>query len=289
MYATTEEFQKAIEPHLDRRAEPDPLAILAELAKQQEKIRGLCREAGMPADATEKALDRATLAAECRWMKCRYPTIDTAFAETARRTVIVRRTAADPEQLEVCPPTAEPIWPDGKGETQVEIPVFAHRDTTPEDLAKDYAEGNDRSVVVSGQTHVHLPHGSFNKRSYRQAFCQVRAKVPAGVTPATFQRIRRAYVWWGLFDLLLLDRGLREHRGQYARRSRPDLVQLWAPVDQALTVTRTLVDPDGDPAVLMRAESGTYLIDYYDTPDEQPIDHLIREFSDGPVGAVLGK
>mgnify|MGYP003489398941 CR=1 FL=1 len=108
MYATTEEFQKAIEPHLDRRAEPAPLAILAELAKQQEKIRGLCREAGMPADATEKALDRATLAAEGRWMKCRYPAIDTTFAETARRTVIVRRTAADPDQLEVCPPTAEP-------------------------------------------------------------------------------------------------------------------------------------------------------------------------------------
>ena len=39
-----------------------------------------------------------------------------------------------------------------------------------------------------------------------------------------------------------------------------------------------------DPAIVLKTAGHAFLLDFYDTPDEASIEHLVREFSEGRLG-----
>lgn len=59
---------------------------------------------------------------------------------------------------------------------------------------------------------------------------------------------------------------------------------IWGPNADVLSFTQTTPRPAGDPAIVIEMYDETYLLDFYDTPDELPISNLIREFSEGNLG-----
>jgi hypothetical protein len=58
---------------------------------------------------------------------------------------------------------------------------------------------------------------------------------------------------------------------------------IWGPNADVLSFTQTPPRPAGDPAIVIDIGEETYLLDFYDTPDELPISNLIREFSEGKL------
>jgi hypothetical protein len=74
--------------------------------------------------------------------------------------------------------------------------------------------------------------------------------------------------------------GIDEYRNS---ERQPKVHVYWAPTLEALSVRTEPPRPKGDPAVVFSVGGASFLLDFYDAPDERPIEHLIREYSEGKL------
>jgi hypothetical protein len=113
--------------------------------------------------------------------------------------------------------------------------------------------------------------------------------VPDGITAAHVRSAREAVAHLMLAQSLLFARGIdlddECRKGRYESGGIGDakVALIWAPNEDVLTLRSDPPRPAGDPAIVLEVVGHTFLLAFYDTPDERPIEHLIREFSEGKL------
>ena len=267
----------------------DPVAVVDGLAGKIADAVAKAKELGLGGDAIETVRCRFVREAEARWMRTRYATLDLSFTHGKRR-VLLGRSAADPDQVEVRkwlgPATGdEPVG--GREELVGAVPEFACLWNPYQRLREWFSE--------SGTSHYghrfefHHAVGAFSSGkvggTHRPALrVEATARMPDGMTDRVFALARRCVAFLRLFDVMLFDREIADER---TRVEQFEVGVLWAPAEDAWMFTGSPVRPKGDPAILVRrSDSECFLVGYYDTPDERPIEHLVREFSRGPLGRL---
>lgn len=292
----TQEFQTAVNCQSRPPAhEPDLIAVVDGLAGRITDATRKAMEIGLSGDEISGLRHRLRHEAEVRWMRTRYATLDLSFmdGETNRKQFVIGRTDAAPDQVEL----KKVLAPGEEVEhtktcTVAALPVFVCEWMTFSQLREHFTPTQRDGWRVPFpehrlRDHFHLPAVRLHGVHYRALAVTARVKMPEGITPDMFARVRRCIAFLELFDVLLLDRDMCEvpaHRRGH-RTGDIEVGVLWAPVEEAWAFSTVPPRPAGDPAVVVRSGGTSYLVGYFDTPDEKPIDNLIREFSTGPLGS----
>lgn len=282
----TATFQKTVNAAAGKTRPAQLGKILRETAATIDETAAKARELGLSGSEIAGVRERLLDAAEARWMRTRYAALNLSFA-TGVQHFLVGRSAANlgkPAILRSVPADFQA----SKNECVVELPVFVQVWDNYGDWRERYTveqpRWNDRGdFQVEVMNRAELPPLRSGGQHYRAIHLHISTKYPDGLTPAMFRLMRKACAYARLFDAALLDAGLIESE---RHESRDNLGLLWAPADAAWAVSGTPPRPAGDPAVLFQRGDAVYLVGYFDTPDEKPIDNLIREFTEGTVRNV---
>lgn len=279
----TLEFQAAVNQHAaPATGEADIIGIVNEWQQKRKELVEKARELGLERSDIRSVKDRLAREAEGRWMRTRYASLDLSFVEKMKQRFLLSRNADDLNQISIVG-RVESDQEDTATSLIATVPVFLCEWDSLRDLKRRYKD-EDASYWRRESASVRvgeIPKHRVGRNHYGARDVSMFARMPDGIDSRLFARVRRCLAYVHLFEAIAIDRGLLD------TVSNDDSVQvgiLWAPADDAWSVQATAPRPAGDPAILVRRGHSTpYLVAYFDTPDEKPIDHIIREFSEGPI------
>lgn len=280
---TTQDFQAV----LNRAKQPahsaeKPLAVIEQLQTSLVELTDAARKIGLAADEIDDSRQRLIGGAEARWMREHYAAVDLRFA-TQKTLHVFARDESDPRVAKV---VSSPIDTIGRFEVTGELPVFVQLWNNYRNLRNFFDHGAD---CRGGQFIFKERVGSFPVRRVGQVYDSAAnivasVQMPSGLNEAVFSSICKAMAWLLMFDAQLLQYGIVEPVMSSRREISDRVGILWAPTLDAWTFQAEPLRPAGDPAVLIRGGyRDPYLVCFFDTPNEKPIENLIREFSRGPV------
>jgi len=277
----TADFRRTVNGAASRVVGGKPTAIVDELVVKLRELETKARDLGLSGTEIGGARTRLVAAAAERWMRTRYATLELSFTDR-KQYFLVGRSPDNPAVPVILRPVAVGTAP-GKNETVIELPVFVTEWDGLDDWQKYYRatehHGDDTARVRSPD--AVLPPARINGQHLSKIHIGARTRYPDGITPSMFGRMRRAMAYSRLFDATLMDRGLEDATGYNSNGN--EIGILWAPNDDAWVLRGQPPRPAGDPAILFRRGDTVCLLGYFDTPDEKPIDALIREFSSGKL------
>lgn len=291
---TTAEFQAEFLSHATPPIVSDPRQIVAEYVETRRNTIRQATSLGIGREGTKEARTKLARAFVRRWMMLRFAAIDLSFADRPW-WVTARRSNGENTPKIVAASSEKPTGDIDPVTTCVgRISRFFSVYTSPEQFALNRGEDADIEAIGKSNTAIRLGTLSSGRRgsdSYRRVDVTVWAKVPDGICARHVRLVRKALAHYRLADALTCEAGIplteevQSQNGRWTNRSGyPDsLIVLWAPLPEALAVEAEPPRPNGDPAVVVRLGGETFLLDFYDTPDEAPIEHLIREFSEGKL------
>lgn len=285
---TTAEFQKKVNfnamPVQQKRSPHD---ILDELEVAVTRIRVEAVSLGMRADELDGVIDRLIVEAEKNWMQTQYAVLDLSFTESTRKVLI------GPNENSKLIAKAWDTY-DGdtpKGHAWFNLPNYVIHWDEFSDIIKTYHVGlrEDSTYYRSGSPFLRVDLGIIERWRegnihHSRVNVQARLEIPSGMTQICLATVRQAIAFRDLFDIALFLRGLantRRSRGHHDS----DVGVLWGPIEEAWSFESQTIHPKGDPAILLkgRDEATVYLLGFFDTPNERPIENIIREFSEGKV------
>jgi hypothetical protein len=283
----TAQFQKSVnfnaEPIQTKRS---PHAVLDDLETAIAKVRVEAVGLGMMANELDGVIDRLINEAEKNWMRTQYATLDLSFTESFRKVLV------GPEGEKIVAKAWDVF--DGevpKGHAWFALPTYVTHWDEFSDIVKSYHLGSreDDGWYRRDSPFHRCNLGTIERwrvgnEHHRAVNVEARLEIPSGMNQACLNAIRQAITFRELFALALFMRGISNSR-MYADRHANDVGILWAPVETAWAFQAKPVRPKGDPAILLQGRKGSavYLIGFFDTPNEKPIENIVREFSEGTM------
>lgn len=286
---TTQEFQKTVDAQTEKTRQVELSSIMDELEAKIAEIGGKAKEIGLSVDECTSVRSRLIAAAEHRWMLTRYASLDTSFAERNLYYVLTRdeKNPSEVRLKGLLNGTGLDDDSEAEASKKTEKIVLLPEFVTVWDSYEDWRDRYEREErwtrdnwSANGRNGYELPPVRVGGEHYGRTRVYVTTKYPDGITDPMFKRMRKALAFSRMFDVNLLDRDITDPRREGASDS---FGLLWCPKPEAWSVTKTPPRPDGDPAILFKTGGKTYLVGYFDTPDERPIDDMIREFSEGEL------
>lgn len=287
---TTAEFQAEFLGNAVMPTASPADALMDEYVQKRSATVQQARELGVGPDGIAEVTHKMAAAFMRRWMMLRYAVVDLSFTQrlwwiTAER--VGRDGAKVVSGSDVRPDTPE----DGVMRVVGSVPRFFTE--TAEAKAFAFQRGNDR-IMDGHDTHAvgELANGTRSGVRCPSLTVRVSAKVPDGIGDRHRKLVQQAMGHAYGAKALLYGRGVDisaelaplDSRRHYSPDGWSAQVKvIWAPLADVLSVTASPPRPVGDPAVVLEAGGNAYLLDFYDTPDERPIEHLIREFSEGKL------
>lgn len=281
---TTQEFQATVNKYAEPVQEVETASILDELEQKLTEIEAKAREIGLNGSECTAVRSRLLDAAERRWMRTRYASLDLAFAQKNLTYLLARKeNAYDDVELRYDPNGFDEPK---KTEVTVLLPEFVEVwDSFREwkrlyDTREQGWSRNEGRYSANNRNGYEINPLRVGGVSYSRKRVFISTKYPDGITDEMFKRMRKVDAFNRLFRVSLLDRGIEDDQDD---RMSDDFGLLWCPKPETWVVSDTPPRPEGDPAILYRSNGTVYLVGYFDTPDERSIDNLIREFSQGPL------
>lgn len=283
---TTTEFQAEFMQSATLPKAGDGLAVIDEYVSLRERTIIQARDLGVGKEGLSDIEDKMASSFVRRWMMLRFAALDLSFTKRKWWVEIVR----DGDEVRIA--GTYDSKPDGNVDPVTTLIAGVPRFFSVEIDAKPFALGEKDmdKVHVNGHAAGDLIAGQRASKRYRLMNITVDASLPDGITSRHAELARGAISHFRAASAILFSRGidisarLRENR--YGDTDLKVKI-IWAPNADALTVRATPPRPAGDPAVLFCLAGHSFLLDFYDTPNEQPIEHLIREFSEGRFRASL--
>lgn len=223
-----------------------------------------------------------------RWMMLRYAALDLSFAKRPWWLTVDRTGGNTPTIV-----AAADTKPDGEVDPVTTLVASIPRFFRASCAAHKFAFGDDdddfdEGILTGGRVDAGtLLSGRRKSDSYRTLLVTVHAKLPDGLGRRHVKLVQEAIGHFHCAVALLYARGINIESDlapatRYESR-KTNVEIIWAPAVEVLTLTAEPPRPAGDPAVVFSTAGHSFLLDFYDTPDEQPIEHLIREFSEGKL------
>ena len=278
---TTAEFQSEFLSHASLPKADDPREIVADFVAKRSKALATAEKLGVGDEGTRNVRMKFAKAFVRRWMMRRFAALDLSFTER-KWWLKIERTEPDGATI-VADYDSEPAAEVDRVMILIaEIDRFFHAETDAINFAfKDVELRKERQYVGS------FAHGKRDGVHYRNRDVMISAKLPDGLTDKHTKLVRQALSHYHLARALCYAEGvdLRDdlRETNYHEKTAPLLQLIWAPNRDCLSVQTRAPRPMGDPAVIFAVGGHSFLLDFYDTPDEQPIEHLIREFSEGSL------
>lgn len=262
------------------------LGVMDEYIRTREKTLSTASELGVGYNGMIEIKSKAAHAFVKRWMMLRYASVDLSFIQDKKwwlrmeRDVFNNVTITGTFDFDV-PPSENPPF--------IAIGCVNRYFEVTEDIYA-FAFGMREKGQVKQKA------GSFaasRKRNEPLAAMEVEvaASLPDGVGQKHVNIARTAMSHFHLSKALLYARGIdliEELTGdkvnRWSRVETPGSVRIiFAPNRESLSVRVAPVRPKGDPAIILDLFDQHYLLDFYDTPNEAPIERMIREFSEGSL------
>lgn len=279
---TTTEFQAEFLSHAVAPKVDSPQDIIADFAEKRAAALAQAAELGISKEGAIEVRHKFARAFVRRWMMLKFAAIDPSF--TARKWWLrVERDGVDGVKL-VDATDAKPAGEVDPVTTLVaQAPRFFVAEADADDVAFDSESLKVGNIEIGG-----LSAGRRKDGHYRSRSISVSAQLPEGLTPKHFWLCREALAHLQMAVALATAEGIGLQsdlqQDDYSRRDqRPKIRMLWAPNKEALSVTATPPRPKGDPAIIFAVAGHSFLLDFFDTPNEESITHLIREFSEGKL------
>jgi hypothetical protein len=225
-----------------------------------------------------------------RWMMTRYATVDLSFTE---RKWWLRVERDDDNECRIVTAYESEPKNDTDGERSMigTIPRFfsVHAD------ALEFATGDTQLSPRRDHSLGTLARYRAGRKVVREVRVRIAANVPDGITATHRRKTAEALGFYLFGKAVLLTRGVDLHneiesaKDSYHRRrdeGGAQVVVIWAPLAEHLSIKSDPVRPKGDPAIVLQIDGHDFLLDFFDTPNERPIEHLIREFSEGSISEL---
>lgn len=201
-----------------------------------------------------------------RWLASKYPVVDLSFA-SGKIDLLVRRTEDSAEIVGAS--TGEAAAP---FEKIVTVSKFAVQKEWHHHagLLSDFP---DRAATLGS-----FAFSSFqrDRAKYRDFMGEIKCNRPEGSPKSIKRKLRDV-------EAMLMEAEAAAVRdGVVIDTARPCRSILWLPRIEDMYVTEAIVVRD-DPAVLVTLGEHTHLIAFWDSPDESPIEGVLREFSEGTL------
>lgn len=237
--------------------------------KVAKQIKSLGLEQNKPAENTANEKLRDIYYSNC--LAAKYPVVDLSFAD-AKLHLLIRRETAGCVII-------------GSKDREAESPT--ERAYTVARYAKQFQPGGDRwsgggRILDPLPTPKHIlgkflfPEYQLNREKFRAYSGEVCCNRPAGSPPSLIQK---------LHDIVAI--GLESRAAAVRARTDPGSpvfgrMLLWKPRLEDLFITEEIQVRD-DPAILVTSGDRHHLVAFWDSPDECPIEGVIREFSEGSL------
>lgn len=242
--------------------------------KMFRQFKKLQLSGGAAAEAAKTLTDRFIV----RWMSLYFPRIDMSFAERERQVLLRRDEVSGDIRVAEWDYSSVLSKLDGAVSRVSSLPLFVFMP----------------SVDLSTNDYTFSRHvGGFESRRKRPVLSAANARAttqcPRGVTS---QHIKRFHLFRSrlLQAISVLERHDIGYTSGGYRRSGfygqiPDVMSgiVWAPIDTNWSFESEPVRPEGDPAVIATVCEQSFLLDFFETPDEKPIENVLREFSAGTM------
>lgn len=284
---TTAEFQTVFKTNATVPAGDTPAGVVNHYVTTRESTLRQARDLGIGEAGAHEVRSKLAKAFVRRWMMLCYPAIDLSFTTSPWRLLVERN---EDDNATVSEFTAGPVKNDPVLSCLTSVQRF-FRTSVP---VKDFAFGTPefRTPRVPAGS---LSSGRRGKHSYRHMEIHVSAAVPEGITSDHVQRSRDALAHYAAGRAAMYAKGIdlarelnspAESYGVRQSTKRSGRITVyWAPLPHALSVTLEPPRPKGDPAIVYTVADESFLLDFFDTPNEAPIEHLIREFTEGRLPA----
>ena len=287
---TTAEFQKEF---LSNAKVPDAdtpfdsaAEVVADYVATRDATLQQARDLGVGEAGAREVRGRLAKAFVRRWMMLRYAAIDLSFT---KRPWWIRVDRNEDELHVVGTFDAEPAPPTDRVTTLCEkVNRFFYSKVSIGAFAFGNDEDDDVELKPASIKLGTFPSGRRGKSSFRSVDVFVSAALPDGISAKHVRKARAAYAHYYIGVAALYAKGIDLNRelvnpDRYGDSDikRGRLTVFWAPLQHALSVTAKPVRPKGDPAIVLTIGGESFLLDFFDTPDEAPIEHLVREFTEG--------
>jgi hypothetical protein len=278
---TTAEFQAEFLSHATLPKPEDANAILADYTARRASALAQAKELGVGKDGAKEIRKKMATAFIKRWMMLQYARLDTAFIKRPWWLHVTRE--GDAATVAAAYDRDPGLTVDPVTGCVAKIERFFRAKLDAEAFA--FGKGVE-GLAVSRVTGPTLPHGKRGPKSYRSMDLSFTARLPDGICDRHVRLAQTAIGHYLTACAALCRHGIdftSELLGEdrYYRSNAMTVRVLWAPNHDMVSVTMTAPRPAGDPAIVLEVAGHSFLLDFYDTPDEQPIEHLIREFSEG--------
>jgi hypothetical protein len=244
----------------------DQLALVGKLRDAKDKLYKRLRSMGLE-DTTQARRDaHAKLYSTyySRWLASKYPVVDLSFAN-GKVDLLIRRTEGGAEIVGASTGQADEPF-----EKIVSVNRFAIQSE------HSYRGGLLGEFPPPAAELGRFLFSSFqrDRAKYREFSGTVKCNRPEG-SPKSIKRKLR-----DLSAILMEAEAAAIRFGVSIDSARPDRSILWMPRIEDMYVVRTIVVRD-DPAVLVKLGEHSHLIAFWDSPEESPIEGVLREFSEG--------
>ena len=263
-------------------APDDAQEIISQYVASRKQALESAMELGVGKEGLRDVRSKLYRAFVKRWMMMSYASVLTAFTERPWWLTLQR----DESGIKIIRQSNEETFTsDPVLELVGSIPRFFSITCNALKFATGVESRDDTDVCT--QAVGAFDHGNRKGKGYREIDVMVSAKLPDGIQAKHVERARGALAHYTFGTALLFRHGIDAFQemkldGYEAKKKYGYHVKfIWAPTVESLAITAVPPAPKGDPAVLFCVGGHSFLLDFYDTPDEQPIEHLIREFSEG--------
>lgn len=240
--------------------------LVAKLRESQSKLKRELKKLGLESTyaAERDAKQKLQNVFYSNWLSASYPTVDLSFAN-AQLKLLVERTGSGAKIIGVADREAE-----RPQETIATIDRFA----------KQKAEG--RRDLLAGMPEAPCQLGRFsfasfqrNREKFRDYTGQVWCNRPAGSPPSLIKRLR------DIVAISMEAQAAAIRGGASINSAEMGRMFLWLPRIEDMYIREEIQVRD-DPAVLVTCGDRSHLVGFWDSPNEDPIEGLLREFSEGP-------
>lgn len=276
---TTVEFQKEFLSNVAEPASDDPIDVIRQFVALRTNTLAQARALGVGESGSKDIRKSLATAFVRRWMLLQYAAVDLSFTKRDWFLRVVR----DGDETRIVGHSDFAIAPTADEVTEIcaTIPRYFSASIDADEFAFDKHEFQVEDAKLGA-----FSHGQRSGVRYSSRNISVSAVLPDGViTKENIAKAQKAIGHAMMPVPLLMPFGINFKSdldvSRYNRNEAMKIEVIWAPNVECLSVISTPPRPAGDPAILLRTMGHAFLLDFYDTPDEAPIAHLIREFSEG--------
>lgn len=285
MTTATEEFQAEIRPYMTDKSEADsPSAVVAEYIETRKKSLAQAEEIGVGLGGQNELCVRCVQAFWRRWMMLRYASIDLAFADAKQWAYLARTSRTNVELRRVSHSEPKDVER-GPCDVVTQVNRFWFCELSATEFAFDGAEFLEESRRIA-----RFAKGRHAGEYYPELDAWLHAAIPDGICERHRAATGHAVAWMAAGTSALYRHGVdpyneanrgKKYRGYRTSYDHGRVALIWMPTKDVLSVTASPPRPKGDPLLVYQYASRDFVLDFFDTPDEESIEACVREFSEG--------